>query len=64
MATVFHSNPTDRNKAKVKTLWQFTVEDARISLNRLYPDIDDADCQLPVDYSGFWEKIEKSAVII
>jgi hypothetical protein len=51
---------TAAEHSKDKPHWQFTAEDARgICID--YPDIDDADCQLPVDCSGFWEKIEKSA---
>ena len=31
---------TDRNAAKVKVNWQFTTEDARIKLRKLYPSIE------------------------
>ncbi|SEP11351.1 DDE superfamily endonuclease, partial [Halogranum amylolyticum] len=31
----------DRNKKKSQINWQFTTEDARIKLYRLYPSIDD-----------------------
>jgi len=31
---------TDRNAARVKANWQFTTEDARIKLRKLYPSID------------------------
>jgi len=32
---------TDRNAAKVKVNWQFTTEDARIKLRKLYPSIEE-----------------------
>ncbi len=31
----------NRNKAKATVDWQFTTEDARIKLKKLYPSIDD-----------------------